>query len=100
MIIENEKKKKKNQVVIVIIIINIVIVINEMNFFRFVQFVNKNGGPQHLGVQLKAGGDIIDVSAVNSRIPNNLKKFLEGGEELLKKAKRYKIHNILPPCII
>jgi len=55
---------------------------------RFVQFVNKNGGPQHLGVQLAAGGDIIDVSAVNSRIPNNLKKFLEGGDELLKKAKR------------
>ncbi|XP_043275972.1 fumarylacetoacetate hydrolase domain-containing protein 2 isoform X2 [Venturia canescens] len=55
---------------------------------RFVQFVNKNGGPQHLGVQLQPGGDIIDVSAVNSRIPNNLKKFLEGGDELLNKAKR------------
>ncbi|XP_012281568.1 fumarylacetoacetate hydrolase domain-containing protein 2A [Orussus abietinus] len=55
---------------------------------RFVQFVGKNGGPQHLGVQLKQGGDIIAVSAVDSRIPNNLKKFLDGGEELLKKAKR------------
>ncbi|KAH0950216.1 hypothetical protein HN011_005890 [Eciton burchellii] len=55
---------------------------------RFVQFQNKNGGPQHLGVQLKQGGDIIAVSAVDSRIPNTLKKFLEGGNDLLKKAKR------------
>ncbi|KAL0132001.1 hypothetical protein PUN28_000046 [Cardiocondyla obscurior] len=55
---------------------------------RFVQFTNKGGGPQHLGVQLKQGGDIIAVSAVDSRIPNTLKKFLEGGDDLLKKAKR------------
>lgn len=41
-----------------------------------------------MGVQLKQGGDIIAVSAVDSRIPNTLKKFLEGGEDLLKKAKR------------
>ncbi|XP_012536898.1 fumarylacetoacetate hydrolase domain-containing protein 2 isoform X2 [Monomorium pharaonis] len=55
---------------------------------RFVQFTSKDGGPQHLGVQLKQGGDIIAVSAVDSRIPNTLKKFLEGGDDLLKKAKR------------
>lgn len=55
---------------------------------RFVQFTGKNGGPQHLGVQLVQGGDIIAVSAVDSRIPNTLKKFLEGGDDLLKKAKR------------
>ncbi|XP_011170131.1 fumarylacetoacetate hydrolase domain-containing protein 2A isoform X1 [Solenopsis invicta] len=55
---------------------------------RFVQFTSKSGGPQHLGVQLKQGGDIIAVSAVDSRIPNTLKKFLEGGDDLLKKAKR------------
>jgi 2-keto-4-pentenoate hydratase/2-oxohepta-3-ene-1,7-dioic acid hydratase in catechol pathway len=55
---------------------------------RFVQFTNKTGGPQHLGVQLKQGGDIIAVSAVDSQIPNTLKKFLEGGDDLLKKAKR------------
>ncbi|XP_012220504.1 oxaloacetate tautomerase Fahd2a, mitochondrial isoform X2 [Linepithema humile] len=55
---------------------------------RFVQFTNKTGGPQHLGVQLKQGGDIIAVSAIDSRIPNTLKKFLEGGDDFLKKAKR------------
>ncbi|KAF7991775.1 hypothetical protein HCN44_010576 [Aphidius gifuensis] len=55
---------------------------------RFVQFVNKNGGPQHLGVQLKAGGDIIAISAIDSRIPNTLKKFLEGGDVLTNKARR------------
>ncbi|XP_033208566.1 fumarylacetoacetate hydrolase domain-containing protein 2-like isoform X2 [Belonocnema kinseyi] len=55
---------------------------------RFVQFVSKNGGPQHLGVQLEQGGDIIAVSKIDSRIPNSLKKFLEGGDSLLKKSKR------------
>lgn len=55
---------------------------------RFVQFIGKNGGPQHLGVQLVQGGDVIAVSAVDSRIPNSLKKFLEGGDDMLKKAKR------------
>ncbi|XP_003701388.1 oxaloacetate tautomerase FAHD2A, mitochondrial isoform X2 [Megachile rotundata] len=55
---------------------------------RFVQFTGKNGGPQHLGVQLVQGGDVIAVSAVDSRIPNTLKKFLEGGDDMLKKAKR------------
>ncbi|XP_029034676.1 fumarylacetoacetate hydrolase domain-containing protein 2A isoform X1 [Osmia bicornis bicornis] len=54
---------------------------------RFVQFTSKNGGPQHLGVQLVQGGDVIAVSQVDSRIPNSLKKFLEGGDDLLKKAK-------------
>ncbi|KAJ8686244.1 hypothetical protein QAD02_022038 [Eretmocerus hayati] len=55
---------------------------------RFVQFVNKGGGPQQLGVQLKQGGDIVAISVINSRVPNTLKKLLEGGEEILKKAKR------------
>ncbi|KAK1125839.1 hypothetical protein K0M31_005377 [Melipona bicolor] len=55
---------------------------------RFVQFTGKDGGPQHLGVQLVQGGDIIAVSAIDSRIPNTMKKFLEGGDDLLKKAKR------------
>lgn len=55
---------------------------------RFVQFTGKDGGPKHLGVQLVQGGDIIAVSAIDSRIPNTMKKFLEGGDDLLKKAKR------------
>ncbi|XP_063993205.1 fumarylacetoacetate hydrolase domain-containing protein 2A isoform X1 [Diachasmimorpha longicaudata] len=61
---------------------------SKSNDMRFVQFVNKNGGPQHLGVQLKAGGDIIAISSIDSRIPNNLRKFLEGGEVLAQKARR------------
>lgn len=54
---------------------------------RFVQF-RSNGGPQRLGVQLSQEGDIIDVSAVDSSIPNNLVQFLESGPDLLEKAKR------------
>lgn len=54
---------------------------------RFVQF-RSNSGPQRLGVQLSQEGDIIDVSAVDSSIPNNLVQFLESGPDLLEKAKR------------
>lgn len=54
---------------------------------RFVQF-RSNSGPQRLGVQLSEEGDIIDVSAVDSSIPNNLVQFLESGPDLLEKAKR------------
>ncbi|KAK0074262.1 hypothetical protein PV326_012589 [Microctonus aethiopoides] len=61
---------------------------NRPNKMRFVQFVKKIGGPQHLGVQLKSDGDIIAISSIDSRIPNSLKKFLEGGEVLQNKAKR------------
>jgi hypothetical protein len=55
---------------------------------RFVQFQSANGGPQRLGVQLTLDGDIIDVSGVNSSIPNSLVKFLALGPDYLEKAKR------------
>ncbi|XP_050449805.1 fumarylacetoacetate hydrolase domain-containing protein 2-like isoform X2 [Cataglyphis hispanica] len=55
---------------------------------RFIQFTSKNGGPQQLGVQLKQGGDIVILSTADSQIPNMMTKFLEGGEDLFKKAKK------------
>ncbi|XP_033208093.1 fumarylacetoacetate hydrolase domain-containing protein 2A [Belonocnema kinseyi] len=55
---------------------------------RFVQFTCKSGGPQHLGVQLEQGGGIVALSKIDSSVPNNLKEFLEGGDDLLNKAKR------------
>lgn len=59
-----------------------------LNIFRFVQFANKSGGPHCLGVQNKPGGDIVEIST-DSRIPNTLKEFLEGGDEFVTIAKRY-----------
>uniref|UniRef100_A0A1B6DMP2 Fumarylacetoacetase-like C-terminal domain-containing protein n=1 Tax=Clastoptera arizonana TaxID=38151 RepID=A0A1B6DMP2_9HEMI len=55
---------------------------------RFVQYRCLKEGPQRLGVQLAQDDDIIDVSAVDSSIPNNLVQFLEGGPNLLEKTKR------------
>lgn len=55
---------------------------------RFVQFQLKSGGPQHLGAQLSPDGDIFDISAVDSTIPNNLLKFLRTGNGIIDKAKR------------
>jgi hypothetical protein len=55
---------------------------------RFVQFSGTNGGPQRLGVQLTQDSDIIDISGVDSSIPNNLVKFLHAGPEMLEKSKR------------
>ncbi|CAB3373020.1 Hypothetical predicted protein [Cloeon dipterum] len=55
---------------------------------RYVQFTAASGGPQRLGVQLSQDGDIIDVSGVNSSIPNSLVQFLAAGPVHQEKAKR------------
>lgn len=55
---------------------------------RFVQYKLKTGGQQQLGAQLSTGGDIIDISAVDSSVPNSLVKFLANGNGLYEKAKR------------
>lgn len=56
---------------------------------RFVQYKQNNtGGPQRLGVQLSRESDIVDISMVDSSIPNSLVEFLKGGEKYIEKAKR------------
>lgn len=55
---------------------------------RFVQFSGTRGSPQRLGVQLTQDSDIIDISGVDSSIPNNLVQFLRAGPEMLEKSKR------------
>lgn len=55
---------------------------------RFVQFKSKSGGQQHLGAQIAQGGDIFDISGLNSSIPNSLVKFLATGNGVVEKAKR------------
>lgn len=55
---------------------------------RLVQYRLKQGGCQQLGAQLSIGGDIIDVSAVDSTIPNSMVQFLDGGTSTYDKAKR------------
>lgn len=58
---------------------------------RFVQFSGTKGGPQRLGVQLTQDSDIIDISGVDSSIPNNLVQFLRAGPEMLEKSKRRQV---------
>lgn len=55
---------------------------------RYVQFKHKNGGVQRLGAQIAPEGDIFDISAVDSTIPNNLVQFLKAGTDVQQKAKR------------
>ena len=55
---------------------------------RFVQFSGTRGGPQRLGVQLTQDGDIIDISGVDSSVPNSLILLLQAGPEMLEKSKR------------
>ncbi|XP_018568234.1 fumarylacetoacetate hydrolase domain-containing protein 2A [Anoplophora glabripennis] len=55
---------------------------------RFVQYRLKTGGPQQLGAQISPQGDIFDISAVDSSIPNSLVKFLATGNGTYEKAKR------------
>ena len=53
---------------------------------RLVQFVE--AGRQRVGVEIKDGGDVVDVSAGDPSIPSDMKSFLEGGEDMMKKARR------------
>ncbi|XP_031350014.1 fumarylacetoacetate hydrolase domain-containing protein 2A isoform X2 [Photinus pyralis] len=55
---------------------------------HFVQFQLKSRGPQHLGAQLEPNGDIFDISAVDSSIPNSLVECLATGESVIEKTKR------------
>lgn len=55
---------------------------------RFVQFTSADGGVQHLGAQITQDGDIFDISAVDSSIPNSLVKFLGAGKDVRDKARR------------
>lgn len=55
---------------------------------RYIQYQGPNGGLPRLGAQLGCDGDIIDISAVDSSIPNSLVKFLGAGQDVRDKAKR------------
>ncbi|XP_062584708.1 fumarylacetoacetate hydrolase domain-containing protein 2-like [Saccostrea cucullata] len=52
---------------------------------RFVQFLRK--GNLSLGVELKDGGDIVDLCAGDSKIPPDLRSFIERGEGNLRSAQ-------------
>lgn len=54
---------------------------------RYVQYCGANGGVTHLGAQINEG-DIVEISAVDSSIPNSLVKFLASGQDIRDKAKR------------
>ena len=54
---------------------------------RLIQFVE--GGTRRVGVETKDGGDVVDVSAGEPSIPSDMRSFLEGGGEMLKKAQRW-----------
>ena len=56
---------------------------------RLVQFVE--GGRQRVGVETKDGGDVVDLCAGESSIPSDMKSFLAGGIEMVKKAQRLKL---------
>lgn len=57
---------------------------------RLVQFFED--GTQRVGVEIQNGGDIMDISAGDPSIPSDMKSFLEGGQEMMLKAKRFALH--------
>ena len=53
---------------------------------RFVQFLA--GDRQCLGVELTAGGDIINLNDADEKIPCNMRSFIEGEKLMLSAAQR------------
>lgn len=56
---------------------------------RLVQFEKE--GRLSVGVELKDGGDVVDVCAVDSSIPNNMKNFLQDLDDSTTKAQRFEM---------
>ena len=54
---------------------------------RLVTF--ENGGVRRVGVEVKDGGDFIDISAADPTIPKDMRSFLEAGESAISRAKAY-----------
>ena len=44
-----------------------------------------------MGVEVEAGGDVVDISGSDQTMPDSMVKLLEGGESLVNKAKRWSI---------
>ena len=53
---------------------------------RLVQFVE--GGKRRVGVEVAAGGDVADITAVDSSIPRDMRSFLEGGDAIMAAAQK------------
>ena len=53
---------------------------------RFVQFLLN--GSNRLGVELKDGGDIVDLNAGSKSLPCDMKTFIEQGQQSIQAAKR------------
>ena len=53
---------------------------------RLVQFVE--GSSRRVGVEISDGGRIVDVCAVDTAIPRDMKSFLEGGMDTRKAAEK------------
>ncbi|KAK3592464.1 hypothetical protein CHS0354_008272, partial [Potamilus streckersoni] len=53
---------------------------------HFVQF--EQNGERFLGVELRYGGDIVNLNQANSSIPRDMRSFIEGGHQMLLAAKR------------
>lgn len=54
---------------------------------RFVQFEWKNR--RSVGVELKDGGDIVDLTDSDPSVPHDLVNLIKGGQPMLVAAKRY-----------
>lgn len=68
-------------------LINSFILRRSKHTMRLVQFVES--GRQRVGVEIKDGGDVVDVTAGDPSIPSDMKSFLAGGEDMMSKANRY-----------
>ncbi|XP_070540428.1 oxaloacetate tautomerase fahd2, mitochondrial-like [Ptychodera flava] len=65
---------------------------------RLVQFVEKGGVFIRTGVELSAGGDVVDLPACDITLPREMTGFLRGGPKLLEAAKKAALarRNVIP----
>lgn len=54
---------------------------------RIVQFLQN--GKQYIGLELKEGGDLINLNHADTKIPSDMRSFIDGGDALWKSVERY-----------
>ncbi len=64
---------------------------------RLVQFCERGGGCRRVGVELVSGGGVVDVCAVDSTIPKDMRTFLQQWDTSAPAAARCIIYCTLKP---
>lgn len=64
---------------------------------RLVQFTS--AGKQRVGVELSNRGKVVDITAIDSNIPTDMKTFMKNWDSNTAAATKYVSHRVVFDCV-